>query len=660
MMSAEDPPLSVASGRVRKLAALLSADVEGYSRLMAEDEAATVHTLTAYREVIQTLVQEHRGRVVDSPGDNVLAEFASVVDAVQCAVAIQRDLGVRNAELPPRRRMRFRVGINLGDVIVDGERIYGDGVNIAARLESLASGGGICIAGSVYDQVKGKLALRYETLGAQSVKNIAEPVRAYRVGDEVAGAVPSPSPHEARTAISRRQVVLAAIALLAILGAGVGAWQLLARPSIPASNKPSIAVLPFVNINNDVQQEFFSDGMTEDLINELARFDGLLVIARASAFTYKGKTVRPEQVSRELGVRYMLEGSVRQANNQIRITAQLVDGTTGYHVWAQTYDRDLNDIFAVQADIARMITRSLAVQLTAAEEKHMGSPYTTVAGAWTYYQQGLKLYRNFTSTDNALARTRFEEAIRLDPNFAKAYALLAATHRQDWILGWNRDLKASQRQAEDNAEEAVRRASGEPPPQPSLPDALLQRGFVHLYAERLDKATADAEKVIELSPGRADGYALAAHVLIYQGQPQDALAKMNPTAKQDPQYPYFYNYYRGHAYYVLGFLTPERDLRMQHFTKAEEYLRNALDNKDKGPNFRPANSYLVAVLSELGRQQEAVEQAAKVPRPAYLRDPKQLQAFIQRILPYKNKAITARLIKLWQDADSGAATGTKP
>src|SRR5262245_12537296 len=245
MMPAQDSPSSVALGRVRKLAALLSADVEGYSRLMAEDEAATVHTLTIYRVVIQTLVQEHRGRVVDSPGDNVLAACSRVVVAVQATVAIRRDLGVRHAALPPRRRMRFRVGINLGDVIVDGERIYGGGVNIAARLESLAPGGGICIAGSVYDQVKGKLALRYEDLGAQAVKNIAEPVRAYRVGDELAGEVPSPTPHKARFAISRRQVVLASIALLAILGAGVGAWQLVARPSIPVSGKPSIAVLPF-------------------------------------------------------------------------------------------------------------------------------------------------------------------------------------------------------------------------------------------------------------------------------------------------------------------------------------------------------------------------------------------------------------------------------
>src|SRR5262245_7733478 len=461
MMPAQDSPSSVALGRVRKLAALLSADVEGYSRLMAEDEAATVHTLTIYRVVIQTLVQEHRGRVVDSPGDNVLAEFASVVDAVQCAVAVQRDLGVRNATLPPRRRMRFRIGINLGDVIVEGDRIYGDGVNIAARLESLAPGGGICIAGSVYDQVKGKLALRYEDLGAQAVKNIAEPVRAYRVGDELAGEVPSPTPHKARFAISRRPMVLAAISLLVVVGAGVGAWQLFARPSIPASSKPSIAVLPFVNINNDVQQEFFSDGMTEDLINELARFDGLLVIARASAFTYKGKTVRPEQVSRELGVRYMLEGSVRHAKNQIRITAQLVDGTTGYHVWAQTYDRDLNDIFAVQADIARMITRSLAVQLTAAEERHMGDPYKIDPQAWQDFQEGLKLYRRFTKTDNAQARALFESAIRRQPDFARAYALLSATHRQDWILAWSDDLRDSQQKAEVNAEKAVQLASSE-------------------------------------------------------------------------------------------------------------------------------------------------------------------------------------------------------
>jgi adenylate cyclase len=660
MMSGEDPASSsLTAGRVRKLAALLSADVEGYSRLMGEDEAATVHTLTVYREVIQTQVQQHRGRVVDSPGDNVLAEFASVVDAVQCAVAFQRELSSRNTSLPVQRRMKFRVGINLGDVIVDGERLYGDGVNIAARLESLAAGGGICIAGSVYEQVKTKLALRYEDMGTQQVKNIAERVRVYRVWPEPGVAVPLGRLHKLRGRTPWRRASLVAVALLALLGGGVGAWQLIAR-LLFFSPKPSIAVLPFVNMTGDSTQEYFSDGMTEDLITELSRLDGLMIIARNSAFTYKGKAVKPEQVSRELGVRYMLEGRVRTANNRIRITAQLVDASTGYHVWAQSYDRDLDDIFAVQGEIARMITRSLAVRLTAAEERHMGSPSAISPQAWKNYQEGLKLYRRFTSTDNAQARALFEKAIALQPDYARAYALLAATHRQDWILGWNQDLRASEQLAYQMAEKAVELANGEPDPKPSLPQALLQRGFVHLYAGKLEMATADAEKAIELSPNYADGYALAAHVLIYRGLPQEALAKMKPTATQDPNYPYFYDYYRGHAYYVLGFQTPEKDRRTQHFQEAEKYLRKALENRDKGPNFRPANSYLVAVLSELGRQPEAVAQAAKVPRPDYLRDPKRLAEFIKRILPYKDPKITARLIQLWQDADAGTTTPAPP
>jgi adenylate cyclase len=641
MMSAEDPPLSVASGRVRKLAALLSADVEGYSRLMSEDEAATVHTLTAYRAAIQTLVQEHRGRVVDSTGDNVLAEFASVVDAVQCAVAIQRDLGVRNAELPSRRRMRFRVGINLGDVIVDGERIYGDGVNIAARLESLASGGGICIAGSVYDQVKGKLALRYEALGAQSVKNIAEPVRAYRVGDELAGAVPSPSPHEARTAISRRQVVLAAIALLAILGAGAGAWQLLARPSIPASSKPSIAVLPFVNIG-DVQQEYFSDGITEDLINELARLEGLLVIARASAFSYKGKTVKPEQVSRELGVRYMLGGSVRKANNQIRITAQLVDGTTGYHVWAQSYDRDLKDVFAVQEEIARKITRALEVRLTTAEETHMGSAYTTSPQAWELFMRGTQQYRRFTPQDNAQARELFEQALALDPKFARAKANLAATHRQDWVLAWTQNRAESERLAYENADTAVGLAKQEPSPQPSLSHTLEQRGYVYLYQKKFPQASKDAAEAVSHNPNFADGYGLAAHVLIYQGEPAKALIETDKAAKLDPS-SFFFDYHRGHAKYVEGYLMAEKDPhREERFREAEQYLRAALD---KNRNFRPARMYRVVVLRELNRGQDAASEMATYRSMG--------GSSGNRILPYKNPDIARRVIQLLKAAESG-------
>jgi adenylate cyclase len=656
MMPGEDPASSLTAGRVRKLAALLSADVEGYSRLMGEDEAATVHTLTVYRAVIQTQVQQHRGRVVDSPGDNVLAEFASVVDAVQCAVAFQRELSSRNTALPIQRRMKFRVGINLGDVIVDGERIYGDGVNIAARLESLAPGGGICIAGSVYEQVKTKLALGYEDMGTQHVKNIAERVRVYRVRPEPGVAVPLGRLHKLRSLTPWRRGALVAVALLALLGGGVGVWQLVARPLLFTPDKPSIAVLPFVNMSGDSTQEYFSDGMTEDLITELSRLDGLLIIARNSAFAYKGKALKPDQVSRELGVRYMLEGRVRTANNRIRITAQLVDGTTGYHVWAQSYDRDLDDIFAVQGEIARMITRSLAVQLTAAEERHMGQPPARNQEAWKNVIDGTKLYRRYTSTDNAQARALFENAIALDPDFVKAYGMLAATHRQDWTLGWTQNLQDSEQKALQMAEKAVQLARSEPDPKPSLPQALHQLSLVYCYQGKLREATDAADEAVRHSPNYADGYATAALVLTYRGQPDAALAKIQQAVTLDPKYPFFYEYYRGHAFYVWGFLTPENDpRRIERFKEAEKHLRKALE---ASPNFRPASQYLVAVLSELGRQQEAVEQAAKVRRPEYLRDPKRLEQFIRRIFPYENTAITARLIELWQAAERGLATTT--
>jgi adenylate cyclase len=622
---------------------------------MGEDEAATVQTLTLYRTVIQTQVQEHRGRVVDSPGDNVLAEFGSVVDAVQCAVAFQRELSSKNTALPFHRRMKFRVGINLGDVIVDGERLYGDGVNIAARLESLAAGGGICISGSVYEQVKTKLMLGYNDLGPQHIKNIAGPVRVYRVLEEPGVAVPpSRLPQPGGPTLWRRGAL--ALVLIALLGGGgVSIWQLMARALPSPPSKPSIAVLPFVNMSGDSAQEYFSDGMTEDLITELSRLDGLLIIARNSTFTYKGKAIKPEQVSRELGVRYMLEGRVRTANNRIRITAQLVDGTTGYQVWAQTYDRDLDDIFAVQGDIARMITRSLEVRLTAAEERHMGQPPARNPEAWKYVVEGTKLYRRFTKTDNAEARALFEKAIALDPDFARAYAMLAATHRQDWILAWTENLKESERLAYDNAEKAVRLAKAEPDPKPSLPQALHQLGFVYLYAGKLREAAKAAEDAVRHSPSYADGYALAAHVLIYQGQPEAALAKIQQAVTLDPNYPFTYDYYRGHAYYVWGFLTPEKDpRRTERFKEAEKHLRKSLEGS---PNFRPARSFLVAVLSELGRQQEAVAEMVKVRttggRPDYLRDPKLLEQFIKRTLPYDNKAITARLIELWQKAEKG-------
>ena len=315
-------------GLKRKLAAILSADAVGYSRLMGKDEEATVRTLSAYREVMSALIRQHNGRLLDFPVGNLLAEFASVVDAVHCAMAVQKEITAHNAKLPEERKMQFRIGINLGDVIQEEGRIYGDGVNIAARLESMADAGGICISGSAYDQIKNKLALGYEYLGEHEVKNIKEPVRVYKILPESDLTAP-----------------------------------LIDEP-LELPDKPSIAVLPFVNMSGDPGQEYFSDGLTEQIINGLCKVLNLFVIARNSSFAYKGKSVHIQQVAKELGVRYILEGSVQKAENRVRITAQLIDATTGYHLWSENYDRDLSDIFALQDEITLKIINDMQIKLT--------------------------------------------------------------------------------------------------------------------------------------------------------------------------------------------------------------------------------------------------------------------------------------------------------
>jgi TolB-like protein/class 3 adenylate cyclase len=358
----------------RRLTAILSADVEGYSRLMREDEEATVRTITSYRAAMTKLIQQYRGRVVDSPGENILADFTSVVDGVNCAVEIQRELAERNAELPSERKMKFRIGVNLGDVIEEGERIYGDGVNIAARVEGLAEGGGICISGTVYDAIESKLGLEYEYMGEQAVKNIPKPVRVYRVL-----SFPGAAAHrviKAKRAVGRtwRNMVLAIAAIL-IVGAAIAIWQFYFRaPSMkvasvekmafPLPDKPSIAVLPFTNMSDDPKQEYFSDGLTDQIITGLSKIPYLFVIARHSTFTYKGKPVKVQKVAEDLGVRYVLEGSVQRTADRIRITTQLIDATTGYHLWSERYDRDPEDIFAVQDDITMEIMKAMQVKLT--------------------------------------------------------------------------------------------------------------------------------------------------------------------------------------------------------------------------------------------------------------------------------------------------------
>ena len=382
----------------RKLTAILSADVKGYSRLMGEDEEGTIRTLKAYMEVITGFIQQHRGRVVATGGDSVLAEFASVVDAVRCAVGIQEELKDRNKELPEDRRMEFRIGVNLGDVVEEGDNILGDGVNVAARVESLAEAGGICISGTVYDQIKNKLAFGYEYVGEQTVKNIKEPVRVYRVLMEPGVKV---SEVAAEKKAKPRQWQRMALSLGVVTDCGSRFYCDLAfllathspprevaskeKMAFPLPDMPSIAVLPFVNMSEDPKQEFLCDGMTEDIITALSKIPRLFVIARNSTFTYKGKPVKVKQVSEELGVRYVLEGSVQRSGDRIRITAQLIDALTGHHLWAERYDRDLKDIFALQDEITMKILTATQVKLT--EGGQVWSPEKYYKG-----KQGLDCY----------------------------------------------------------------------------------------------------------------------------------------------------------------------------------------------------------------------------------------------------------------------------
>jgi TolB-like protein/class 3 adenylate cyclase len=524
----------------RKLSAILSADVEGYSRLMGEDEELTVHTLTAYREIMSSLIQQYRGRVIDSPGDNLLAEFSSVVDAVQCGVEIQQVLKARNAGLPENRRMQFRIGVNLGDVIEEGERIYGDGVNIAARVEGLAEKGSICISGSAYEQIKNKLALGYEYLGEHKVKNIAEPVRVYKAQIE-----PVAKRAEKRAGLRGWQWAALAVVAFLILGAGAMAiWHFLLRSAPPPvevasvekmafklPDKPSIAVLPFVNMSEDPKQEYFSDGMTEDLITDLSKISGLFVIGRNSTFTYKGKTVKTRQVAEELGVRYVLEGSVRRAGEKVRINAQLIDATTGHHLWAERYDGNTNDIFALQDKITQKIATSLAVKLTDEEQDRLAQKGTNNIEAYEAFLKGHDLanYLNMDPDGFFKSIPWFEKAIQLDPEFSRAYASLAESYVRGVIVGVHRKLGISRRLAILRAFNYLRISM-------KNPTNNTYRNIARLYISQRqhEKAVDHAAKAIALDPNNANSNSVMAFTLISSGRPNEAVDFCERMRRVDP------------------------------------------------------------------------------------------------------------------------------
>src|SRR5712692_1224471 len=584
-MSTEEHAASTSPARIeRKLAAILSADVKGYSRLMGEDEVATIRTLTTYREVMGTLIHQYHGRVVDSPGDNLLAEFASVVDAVQGAVEIQRALKARNADLPASRRMEFRIGINLGDVIVEGERIYGDGVNITARLEGLADGGGICISGSVYEQVETKLVLTYEYMGEQTVKNISKPVRVYRVREQT-DIPPLTKPAE--------------------------------QPlPLPLPDKPSVAVLPFANMSSDPEQEYFSDGITEDLITDLSKVSGLFVISRNSVFTYKGKAMKVEQVGRGLGVRYVLEGSIRKAGSRVRITAQLLDATSGFHVWAERYDRDLQDIFAVQDEVTQQIVAALKVKLTTVEWSRFGRQPTTNLEAYDCYLRGLELYAQRTQEAHIQARQMFEDAIALDPQFATAFAFLGRTYLMELVYQWSQDPQTLE-QVAVFGQKAVALDDSQPAAHETL-------ALAYLGKKQHAQAIAEAEKAIALDPNYAEAYVTLADMLCFAGQPEPAVGLVEQAMRLNPRYPPYYLWSLGHAYRLLG--------------RSEEAITALRNLVMQNPDHLTAHVLLAATYSEVGREEEARAEAAEILRI----NPNYSLALVQERVPYKDSALCDR------------------
>ena len=520
------------NGFERKLTAILSADVEGYSRLMDDDEEATVRTLTTFRTAISDLVQQYGGRVVDSPGDNILAEFKSVVDAVNCAVEIQRDLAEQNAELPNERKMQFRIGVNLGDVIDEKERIYGDGVNIAARIESLSEAGGICVSHSAYDQIKNKLKFGYEYLGEHKVKNIREPVKAYRVlmAPEFEGKLIG---FDKKT--SNRGWIWVAAAAVVVAVVVLGIWQFYSRrPSVepasaenmafPLPDKPSIAVLPFDNMSDDPKQEYFSDGITEEIITALSKTPKLLVIARNSTFSYKGKPVKIKQVAEELGVRYVLEGSVREAEGKVRITAQLIDAKTGHYLWAERYDRDLKDIFDIQDEITKKIITALRVHLTEGEFARILDRHTNNIQAFMKILEGSGY---FDEDKYSEAMKFFEEAISLDPQCASAHGWLSWAHLMNVWFGPSATRKQSLKKAFELAEKCK-----------ALDDThggcYAALSHAYLMKRDYDKAISEAKQAVELDPNTSRWAVNYGWALRSVGRYEDALLEYERALRLNP------------------------------------------------------------------------------------------------------------------------------
>ncbi len=501
----------------RRLVAVLAADVAGYSRLMGIDEEGTLARLKAVRKgLVDPTIAKHRGRVVKTTGDGMLVEFASAVDAARSAIEVQRGMAEQNATVPQQIRLEFRIGIHVGDIIIDENDIFGDGVNIAARLEGIAEAGGVCISDDAQRQIRGKIDIAFGDMGPQILKNIVEPMRSWRLLlDE-------------NTPSKRSEKPSSEPALLTL------------------PDKPSIAVLPFQNMSGDPEQEHFCDGLVEDIITTLSKLAGLRVIARNSTFVYKGRSVDIREAARQLGVRYVLEGSVRKSGNRIRITAQLIDATDGAHLWAERYDRAMDDIFAIQDEITLVLATEMQVKLTEGEQARLHYTTTSNVEAWTYWVQGMSHHRKaVTKEEYGQARFFWEKALALDPSSAPLNAKLGFLHSLDARFGWWDDRETATDKARAYADRALEI-------DPGNADAYTASSVVLLVQRLHDEAVAAARMAVKLAPGAADTAELASHVLAASGFPEEAVLMSEKAMTLSPNYPAVYLGTLGNAYRLSG------------------------------------------------------------------------------------------------------------
>ena len=579
----------------RRLTTILAADIAGFSRLIGLDEEGTLTSLRAHRtEFIDPLLQQHNGRVANTAGDSLLIEFPSAVEAVRCALAMQEGMTSRNASISEDLRIEYRIGINVGDVVAEGDDLLGDGVNVAARLEAIAPARGIILSRTTRDHIRDRLGVELEDLGEVEVKNVARPVRVFRVVNRTGNRAPYVGPRSPLQLGWPAAVVILALALVTVtVTVTWHLWNETAKqvPIERPSGLPAIAVLPFDNMSGDPTQDYFSDGITDDLITDLSRVSGLFVMARNTVFTYKGTAVKVQKVGQDLGVSYVLEGSVRKAGERVRINVQLVRTSSGHHVWADRFDRELTDVFSVQDEVVQKIVSALAVRLTKTEQARLAEPKKVNPDAYDLLLRGLEKFRRFTPDSHREARQYFIEALEIDTRFARAHADLAWSHAIDVAFGWTKT-------PEESMKAAIKHANAALSIDPTVPQVHMALSNIYRRQRKFDQSLAEARKVIELDPNYADGYAQLANALVSEGEHEAALKAIDTAKRLNPQNPFFFRLIYARAKFHL-----------EQYEEATDAFRSVVESN---PQFIAGQLGLAASLGQLGRTDDAEWQAQEI------------------------------------------------